>query len=139
MTVSAGIQAELPFLRAEAEARMLDRCEIRYKTGSGTQDPVTGEKSPQYAVRFATKCRVKVSDGLSVREADVGGRTAVSVTRQLHIPVGSPAVQPGDIAVVTSVHASSDRTLLGATLVLAGPAPGSQTTARRLQVSEVIA
>lgn len=118
---------------------MLDRCEIRYLTGKGAQNETTGEKSPQYAVRFTTKCRVKVSDGLSVHESEVGGRAAVEVTRQLHIPVKSGAVQPGDIAVITSVHATSDPTLLGATLVLAGPAPGSQTTARRLQVSEVIA
>ncbi len=118
---------------------MLDRCEIKYRSSHGAQNETTGEESPVYVTRFTTKCRVKVSNGLSARESDVGGRTAVEVTRQLHIPVGSPAVQPGDIAVITSVHKTSDPTLAGATLVLAGPAPGSQTTARRLQVSEVLA
>ena len=124
--------------REAAEARMLDTCDIKYQTGVSDPDPETGETAPTYATRFTTKCRVKVSEGLSARSSDIGGRTAVVVTRQLHIPVGSAAVHPGDIAVITAVHATSDPTLAGATLILDGPAPGSQTTARRLQVSEVI-
>ena len=124
--------------RAAAEARMLDTCEIRRMTGRMTQDPVTGFEVPEYELRFATVCRVKVAEGLAARDSEVGGRTVVEVLRQLHIPVESPAVLPRDIAVMISVHASSDPSLSGATLVLAGPAPGSQTTARRLQVSEVL-
>lgn len=86
-----------------------------------------------------TKGRVKVSNGLSAHSSEVGGRTAVEVTRALHIPVNSPQIPAGAIAVCTAVHATSDPTLLGARLVLDGAAPGSQTTARRLQVTEVIA
>lgn len=118
---------------------MLDTCDIKYKTGETTQDPETGETTPVYATRFSTPCRVKVAEGLAARSSEVGGRTAVVVVRQLHIPVSSAAVHPGDIAVMTSIHETSDPTLAGATLILDGPAPGSQTTARRLQVSEVIA
>lgn len=118
---------------------MLDECEIRYPTGKNAQDPITGEVTPVYATRFTTKCRVKVSEGLSARTDEAGGRTAVTVSRQLHIPVDSPAVHAGDVAVMTAVHETSDPSLVDATLVLDGPAPGSQTTARRLQVSEVIA
>lgn len=138
MTLHSAIEAELPFLRAEAEARMLDTCDIRYKTGNTTQDPNTGSEVPVYATRFSTPCRVKVGQGLAVQDAEAGGRTVVTVRRELHIPVGSAAVEPYDIAVMTSVHETSDPTLAGATLVLDGPAPGSQTTARRLQVSEVL-
>lgn len=118
---------------------MLDTCDIKYKTGASTQDPDTGTVAPVYATRFSTPCRVKVGQGLAVQDAEAGGRTVVTVRRELHIPVDSPAVEPYDIAVMTSVDATSDPTLLGASLVLEGPAPGSQTTARRLQVSEVIA
>lgn len=118
---------------------MLDTCDIKYQTGETAQNPTTGEVVPVYETRFSTPCRVKVSEGLAARSSEVGGRTAVVVVRQLHIPVDSPAVQPGDIAVMTSIHETSDPTLAGTTLVLDGPAPGSQTTARRLQVSEVIA
>lgn len=138
MTLQSAIEAELPFLRAEAEARMLDTCEIRYQTGATTQDPNTGSEVPVYATRFTTSCRVKVGAGLAARDSEAGGRTVVTVQRELHIPVDSPAVHPLDIAVITAVAATSDPTLAGATLKLDGPAPGSQTTARRLQVSEVL-
>lgn len=124
--------------RAAAEARMLDTCEIRYPTGVTAQDPNTGSEAPVYATRFSTSCRVKVGQGLAVQDAEAGGRTVVTVRRELHIPVNSAAVHPLDIAVMTSVHATSDPTLAGATLKLDGPTPGSQTTARRLQVSEVL-
>lgn len=117
---------------------MLDQCEIRYPTGKRTQDPTTGETVPEMALRFTTKCRVSVGRGLAVRGEEVGGRTAAVITLELHIPVDSPAVQPTDVAVMTSIHATSDPMLDGATLTLAGAAPGSQTTARRLQVSEVL-
>jgi hypothetical protein len=117
---------------------MLDACDIRYQTGLSDPDPDTGTQTPVYTTRFSTPCRVKVGQGLAVQDAEAGGRTVVTVRRELHIPVGSAAVEPLDIAVMTSVHATSDPTLAGATLILDGPAPGSQTTARRLQVSEVL-
>lgn len=134
----ASLTDVLPDLRVMAESRMLDTCAIKYQTGT-TTDPVTGSDTPVYTTRFSTKCRVKVAEGLSARQEDAGGRTAVTVVRELHIPVSSAAVEPGDIAVMTAIDDTSDPTLAGATLVLDGPAPGSQTTARRLQVSEVIA
>ena len=128
----------LPELRREAEARMLDTAEIRRKTGNMTQDPDTGSETPEYAAAFTTACRVSAGRGLAVRDAEVGGRTIAEATRELHIPVDSPEVLPDDIAVITAVHATSDPTLLNATLTFAGAAPGSQTTARRLQVDEVL-
>ena len=71
-------------------------------------------------------------------DAEAGGRTVTTIRRELHIPVTSPAVPMGAVAVCTAVDATTDPTLLGAKLTLDGPAPGSQTTARRLQVSEVL-
>lgn len=124
-------------MQVRAESRMLDTCDITYPTGATTTD-ASGTEIPVMAVRFSTPCRVKVSAGLTVRMEEVGGRTAASVVRELHIPVTSGAVFPNDVAVMTSVHATSDPTLAGASLTLAGASPGSQTTARRLQVSEVL-
>lgn len=119
---------------------MLDRCTLKRPTGRMTQDETTGAELPEYEVIKANvRCRVKVTDGLTARSSDAGGRTAVEVTRQLSISVREPETLPNDVAEMTSIHSTSDPTLAGATLVLAGPAPGSQTTARRLQVREVIA
>ena len=128
----------LPELRREAEARMLDTAEIRRKTGNMTQDPDTGSETPEYAAVFTTACRVSVGRGLAVRDAEVGGRTIAETTREFHIPVDSPEVLPDDVAVMLTVHATSDPTLEGATLTFAGSAPGSQTTTRRLQVEEIL-
>lgn len=114
---------------------MLDTFDIKVPTGTAY---VGGEDVTTYDVLFTTVGRVKVESGLSARDAQVGDRTSVSVVRTLHIPVDSDPVPALAVAVCTDVHETSDPTLLGAVLTLAGPAPGSQTTARRLQVSEVL-
>lgn len=122
--------------RAAAESRMLDTFDI--KTPSGfAYNPATGKDEATFALLFTTKGRVKAG-GLVANESQAGDRTVVTVTRELHIPVGSAAVPVGAVAFCTAVHQTSDPTLAGARLRLSGPAPGSQTTARRLQVSEAI-
>jgi len=117
---------------------MLDTFEIRTYSDGWHYDADADEDVQDYAVAFTTRGRVKVGGGLAAREADAGGRTVTTVTRELHVPVNSPAIPVGAVAVCTQVAPTSDPTLLGATLRLAGPVPGSQTTARRLEVSEVI-
>jgi hypothetical protein len=140
VSLADDIRRELPRLREVAESRMLDTCEIRYATGRMIQNEATGRETPEYALRFETKCRVKVGGGLASQDSEAGGRTIITVTRELHIPVDSPAVHPGDLAVITDVDpVLSDPSLIDAVLKLAGPAPGSQTTARRLQVEEEVA
>lgn len=126
--------------RRAAEARMLDTFDIKVPAGTGkpAYDPTSKTTSPAYTVLFTTRGRVKAGVGLTVREAEVAGRTSAAVVRELHIPASSPLVPPGAIAFCTAVDATSDPTLLGALLRLAGPAPGSQTTARRLEVTEIL-
>lgn len=137
MSLMAAISAELPFLRAQAEARMLDTFNIGTPTGAYTL--VSGvETETLTSIATGIFGRVKVVGGLAAHTSEVGGRTAVTVSRELHLPVGSPEIPAGAVAVCTAVHATSDPTLLGARLRLSGPAPGSQTTARRLQVTEEV-
>jgi len=130
--------SRLTAIRRRAESRMLDTFEIREYDDGYTYDETEGEDVRTYETLFTTAGRVKVEQGLSVRDLEVGGRTASSVTRTLSIPVSSDAVPVGAVAYCTAVHATSDPTLLGAALVIGGPAPGSQTTARRLEVTEVL-
>lgn len=137
VTLQSAIEAELPFLRSEAEARMLDTFAVKRSLGIN-YNPASGNDEETFEDLFTTVGRVKVSGGLSARESEAGGRTVVTVVRELHIPVDSPTVPTGAVAVCTAVHETSDPTLLGAVLRLAGPAPGSQTTARRLEVSEIL-
>lgn len=86
---------------------------------------------------FTTKGRLKATQNV-VRESEAGGRTVVETRRALHIPVGSDAVPAGAVAQCTAVDPTSDPTMLNVIVRLSGPAPGSQTTARRLEVTEVL-
>lgn len=116
---------------------MLDTFEVRNNFRT-EYDPATQQDVEVSDLLFTTPGRVKVEGGLAVRDAEVGGRTSALVVRSWHIPVGSPVVPAGAVAICTAVHATSDPTLLGARLRIGGPAPGSQTTARRLEVTEVL-
>lgn len=121
--------------RRAAEARMLDEWAVMVSLGFEMEDDAEVE---QFALLFNTKARVKILAGLAVREKEVGARTSVAVTRELHIPIDSAAVPTGAVAFPITLHETSDQSLADASLRLDGPAPGSQTTARRLQVSEVL-
>lgn len=125
--------------RAAALSRMLDTFDIKLATGGWVYDPATETDVEEFDLLFTTAGRVKVGGGLAARDSEAGGRTVVTVTRELHIPVDSDPVPVGAVAFVVTVAPTSDPSLLNARLRLDGPAPGSQTTARRLQVSEVIA
>lgn len=136
MTLQAAINAELPFLRAEAEARMLDTWTIGADVG-WTYDDGAGEDVQTVTPLFTTAGRLKASNNV-VLASEAGGRTVTETRRELHIPVASDAVPAGAVAQCTAVHETSDPTMLNIIVRLDGPAPGAQTTARRLQVSEVL-
>ena len=122
--------------RRAAEARMHDTFTVSRLVGT-MYDPAFQEDVEQLEELFTTKGRVKVS-ALVVQDGDAAGRLVATSRRELHIPVDSPVVPAGAIVVCTAVHSSSDATLLGARMTVTGPTPGSQITARRLEVTEVV-
>lgn len=134
MTLQAAIEAELPYLRTEAEARMVDTWAIGTSAGWSY---VGGEDVQTVNPEFTTPGRLKVG-GNVLRETEAGARTVVESRRELHIPVDSPTVPSGAVAECTAIGATSDPTLLGTIVRLSGSAPGAQTTARRLEVTEVL-
>lgn len=129
--------------RALAESRMKTTCAIQYDTGSTAIDPTTDSETAVYTTAFSTKCRIK-SGALVVRKNQAGGRTVGETSRELHAPVdlpdpwASPSAARGVFALVTAIAPSDDPTLLGQRVKLSGPAAGSQTTARRLEITEVV-
>ena len=141
VTLQAAIDGELPFLRAEAEARMLDTWAI----GRGeewTFDPAAddgnGADVRTVTPLFTTKGRLTERGGTVARDTQVGERTAVETTRELHIPWNSPEAPVNGVAQCIAVHPSTDPTVLGTVVRLAGPSPAAQKTARRLEVAEVL-
>lgn len=115
---------------------MLDTWTIGADVG-WAYDEDAGEDVRTVTPLFTTPGRLKVA-GNVVRESEAGGRTVTETRRELSIPVGSPAVPAGAVAQCIAIDATSDPTMLNIIVRLAGPAPGSQTTARRLEVAEVL-
>lgn len=123
--------------RRKAEARMKDAFLIGHYGDGWVYDDMLERDVREFIVAFPTKGRVKVTVAMP-QASEVGARTAYEVRRELHIPATSPATPPDAVARCVDAHHTSDPTLLGADLSITGPAPGSQTTARRLTVTEVI-
>lgn len=115
---------------------MLDTWTIGTDLG-WTYDPDLGEDVQTVTPLFTTAARLKVTANV-VQDDQVGGRTSVVTRRELHIPVGSPEAPANAVAQCTAIHSTTDPTVLGTIVRLSGPAPGSQTTARRLSVEEVL-
>jgi hypothetical protein len=128
------IAGQLPALRLEAESRMTDTWAIGTDEGwtfDGTDDVQTVDPL------FTTKGRLK-SAGTVAQETNAGERTVIETRRELHIPWDSPAAPVNAVAECTAIGPLSDPTLLGTIVRLSGPAPGSQQTARRLEVVEFL-
>lgn len=136
MTLQSAIEAELPFLRAEAEARMVDTWTIGADVG-WTYDENAGEDVQTVTPLFTTPGRL-TERGTEVSDIEVGGRTSAETRRELHIPWNSAAVPANAVAQCIAIHASTDPTLLNSIVRLRGPAPATQKTARRLEVVEVL-
>ena len=127
---------ELAQFRADAEALMTDTVAVTYANGT-TFDDETGTTVPNYTTRFTSKCKVQTRS-LVARDAEVGGRTATTVTVELHLPVDAPAVEVGDVCEITAVGALSDMQLLGRKFRVVAPVGKSFATARRLDVEEIV-
>jgi hypothetical protein len=117
---------------------MTDTVAITYATGDTTIDETTGSETPAYTTRFTSKCKIQTR-ALQARQEEVGGRTATTVTVELHLPVTAGAVEVGDVAEITAVGALSDVQLLGRKFRVIAPVAKSFATARRLDVEEIVA
>ena len=96
MTLQSAIEAELPFLRAEAEALMPDEFELGNYGDGYHYDPDLEEDVRDFDLLFTT--RGKLMTSTAPGEVEVGGRTAVQISRTLHIRVDTPAVPEGTVA-----------------------------------------
>lgn len=131
MTVQSGIERELPFLRAEAAARMTSTCTIRRRTGERDTDP-SGIDVEVWATVYTGPVRIA---GAARGASPVTGRDnrAVEVNhahRDASLPLGT-AVADGDLIEITA----GDTTGLVFRIVEA--AGKDQATALRVPVEAV--
>lgn len=135
MTLQSALEAELPFLRAEATARMTSIIRVRRTTGRLAQDPDTGREAPVWSTphdELPAKLRTnRGGDGASSSSTE-GGVTTVRGRRELHVPYGTRDLRDDDLVEFTSGEWEDSVWRI----VDASPG-GDQATARRLPVVEV--
>lgn len=136
MTLDSAIEAELPFLRQQAESRMTTTVEIG-TPGPWEFDPDLGRDVRTLTSTFTTKARIRVRSARQESSAEAGARTVVTVQRELHIPIDSPDVTPNMVGRVTALGPLSDPSLAGTEFTVLGVTSGDQMTARRLLIEEV--
>lgn len=129
--------------RAWAETMMLDTCDVKRRTapGLGTQDPDTGTQLPNEPVAFTSKCKVQQASRLGllgqIGRSDSGGREALVVRMTVHLPIGGPAVESGDIIEITAVGPATDAEILGKRYRIVSPTHKSLATSLRYEIEEV--
>lgn len=130
------IAAELPFLRAEAEGRMVDSCTVtRPSATQGPWDDATGTYGPgEPETVYTGRCEVQLVEVLP--QVAVSGEVDVFTQRVVvKLPVASSAgVRINDVVTVAS--GTNDASLAGRTYVVRGGHAKTYATARRLQCEE---
>jgi hypothetical protein len=125
--------------RAAAERMMLDAGQALRPTGEwetvdiGLEDDVEVEVTQHL---FDSRCKVQTRE-VQARESEVGGRTAVEVRMELHLPADTPPLAVGDVWEFTAAHPLSLSTV-GQRLRVTSPVAGTLKTARRYSVEEVV-
>lgn len=151
MTVQAGIEAELPFLRAEAEATFTDTFTAYAPAPNNPTTDADGYEVPGWSVKGSTVGKVsgrsRDSD-TNTRLVSVGGVERPVVEGGLHIPLSSfldpdPKAVPrlrlraGWELVCTAVGPKTDPACAGKRWRVVDVPVKSNPTARRLDVVEV--
>lgn len=145
MTVYAGIAGELPFLRSEAEALMVDTCSITVPDVDS--EPVWSPSTGQYEQPTTTlygpdvephagKCKLRSPALVNPFTADSGPEAWQVEQSILSVPADAPAIPSG--ATVTYLTAAYNPNLPGRTFGVVGPHHESIATAQRLIVKEVV-
>lgn len=141
MTLQSAIEAELPFLRAEAEARMRDTCRItRPGDGSPVFNPDTGQyENPAPVTVYEGKCRIPTSGGNSFGFTRNGAADQSFGVGEypLDLPADTVGVEPGHE--VTYLTAPDAPGLEGRVFGIVSPILQSQATKLRFKMKSVVA
>jgi hypothetical protein len=127
--IQPAIDAALPMLRAEAEARMTSRCTIRRKTGNTAED-ADGFEVPEWKTAHAD-LPVRIAAGTSQsRRVTTAGVEYELAVREAHFPASTTGLQDNDLIEITVGEN------VGAVYRIVEAAWQDQATARRVPVVE---
>ena len=127
MTLSDAIDAELPFLRAEATARMTSTARVHRLTGDMVK--VDGYEVPEWATVYAARPFRLV--GGDTRKVTIGGVDFQEATARGDFPWDTSDLRDGDLVEVTAGEWA------GSVFRVVEAVKGDQRTARRVPVAEV--
>jgi hypothetical protein len=136
MTLQSAIEAELPFLRAEAEATFTDT----FTAFAYEVVKVDGLDERLYVEQYVTPGKVSGRSrqgDTNTRTVSIGGVERPVFEGGLHIPLSADLPAIGWEYVCTAVGAASDPALLGRTWRVVDVPAKSYATARRLDVVEI--
>lgn len=125
MSLQASIEATLPRLRAEAEARMTSRCSVMRKTGGTTT--VGGFKVDEWAA-VHVDLPVRIGSSERSRRVDVVGVDYDTPLRVASFPRATEDLRDADLIEITSGDTA------GQVFRLIETEPADQQTARRINV-----
>lgn len=126
------IDAALPMLRAEAEARMTSRCTIRRKTGATVIDADNQEVPEWITIHTDLPCRLATSRGAIKSRTQTPGEAELErAAPDLHIPALTSDLANNDVAEITTGENAGEVARL---LETSGT---DQATARRIPVESV--
>ena len=133
MTLQSAIEAELPFLRAEAEAGMQDT----FTVSSITRQKVDGLDQDIETSQGTTRGKIagpsSQARDTNTRTAAVGGVERPVIEGGLHIPIASPAPEIGWHCTLTVLGPMTDPSLLNSVWRVVDVPAKSYATARRLE------
>ena len=139
MTLNAAIEAELPQLRAEAEAMMAATCIItKDGVGEPTFNTTTGQyDDPDRVTVYEGKCRIQIrGDRTGSSEFETGDREVSTHEPELQLPVAGTAAVSVDQQAKILTNPLDD-SLVDRVFTVVGRYEKTHATARRLRVVEV--
>lgn len=125
----------IPEMRMLAESLMLDEGSA-LRPLENQWDVIDGIEVPATEPLFDSRCKIQTRE-VQARESEVGGRTAVEVRMELHLPADTDPLAVGDLWEITAAHALS-LSMVGQRLRVTAPVAGTLKTARRYQVEEAV-
>lgn len=132
MTLHDDVYGALPELRAAAESRMTDTCEVGYEAPGEVLNEDTGLYEPTFTAVYTGRCRFKPSS-TAAGEIDAAGQLLVEQDNELHLPIEASAAVQRDMQ-VRITGSLTDPGLAGTRARIKSPAVGSYMTARRFSV-----
>lgn len=101
-------------------------------------DPTFQEEveQTQAGFGFSSRCKIQARN-VQPQESEVGGRTAVTVRTELHLPVDTPPLHVGDVWEITTTHPLS-LSVVGEKYRVTAPVDGTLKTARRYEVERKV-